>query len=149
MKKSLLSFSLLLFSSICFSQTEITGLFSTEAVNIVYGQQQIAQQGSHSTTIQVGRSYLSVNGKLYKLYRYSRKEIEEITKRDPTTQQTQLPISVITEDFYLLGYNKENKNYCLLKGDIDKNDGIIYSAKLIKTYDNNEIITALSKCGNK
>ena len=147
MKNLLFALSLIFISTISYSQTEITGQFSTEQISMVIGQQQRAEQGSWSTTINVGRSYLTVNGKKYSLYRYSKDDIKKMYNTGDGQQQVQQSLSVTTQDFYLLGYQSENGKYCQIKGEIDEEKGIIYKASFIKTYNTNEIINALNKCG--
>jgi len=148
MKNLLFALSLIFISTISYSQTEITGQFSTELISMVIGQQQRAEQGSWSTTINVGRSYLTVNGKKYSLYRYSKDDIKKMYNIGDGQQQLQQPLSVTTQDYYLLGYQSENGKICQIRGEIDEEKGIIYKASFIKTYSTNEIVTALNKCGN-
>lgn len=147
MKNLLFALSLGFISTLSYSQTEITGQFSTEKVSMVIGQQQRAEQGSFSTTINIGRSYLTVNGKKYSLYRYSEEEIKNLYNTHDGQLQVQQPITVKAQDFYLLGYQTENGKFCQIKGIIDKENGIIYNAMFIKTYNTSEIINALNKCG--
>lgn len=142
--------ALLLFPLIGFSQGSIVGKFTSEQVNIAIGQQQVAQQGSWGSTISVGRSYLTVNGRKYSLYRYSKEEVQAMHKPgNGQQQQVQQAVSVIVQDYFLLGYQNENEKYCQIKGDIDEENGIIYNASLIKSYNSNEITEALNKCGTK
>ncbi|WP_159019853.1 hypothetical protein [Algibacter sp. L3A6] len=147
MKKLLFILAFIFISINTNSQSEITGQFSTEQISMVIGQQQRAEQGSWSSTINVGRSYLTVNGKKYSLYRYSEEDIKKMYLTSDA-QQVQQPLAVTTKDFYLLGYQSENGKYCQIKGIIDNEKGIIYYASFIKTYNSNEIINALNKCGN-
>jgi hypothetical protein len=146
MKNLLSSLIILLFPIICFSQDKIIGQFTTEKVIIPTGQQQVGQQGNWGSTQNVGRSYLSVNGKVYRLYRYSKVEMQNLYTPSNGGQQVQQPLSVKVQDFYLLGYQNENLKYCQFSGFIDEEKGIIYSASLVKTYDANVIVKALNKC---
>jgi hypothetical protein len=147
----ILSLSIILFFPIiCFSQDKIVGQFTTQQVTHSIGQQQVGQQGNWGYSINVGRSYLTVSGKKYDLYRYSKEEIQNLyMPNNGQQQQVQQPVSVMVKDFYLLGHQNENLKYCLFNGTIDEEKGIIYSSSLIKTYDNNELVEALNKCGIK
>ena len=127
------------------AQEKIAGQFMSETVTISIGQQ-VGQQGA-GTTSTITRSYLTVQGKKYKLYRYSKDQITGMIRPNNGQQQVQQPLSVINEDYYLVGNQQENGKYCLITGTIDKENRIIYNATLIEVFDESKITEALNRCG--
>lgn len=145
MKKIMTLFLIAIIPIIGLAQEKIAGQFMSEIVTISTGQQ-IGQQGAGSTST-VSRSYLTIQGKKYKLYRYSKDQITSMVRTNNGQQQVQQPLSVINEDYYLVGNQQENGRYCLILGTIDKENRIIYSAALIEVFDESKITEALNKCG--
>ncbi|MEA5402836.1 hypothetical protein VB776_07915 [Arcicella sp. DC2W] len=145
MKKIITLLTIAIFPFIGFAQEKIAGQFMSETVTISTGQQ-IGQQGA-GTISTISRSYLTVQGKKYKLYRFSKDQIASMIRPNNGQQQVQQPLSVINEDYYLVGNQQENGKYCLILGIIDKENRIIYSATLIEVFDESKITEALNKCG--
>lgn len=141
MKKLIFLMMTVIIPSIGFAQEKVAGQFSSETVTVSTGQQ-VGQQGAGITST-VSRSYLTVQGKKYKLYRYSKDQIASM-KRPINEQQ---PLNVINEDYYLVGNQQENGRFCLILGIIDKEKKIIYDANLIEVFDEGKITEALNKCG--
>lgn len=127
------------------AQDKIAGQFSTEIVTLTINQQ-LGQQGMGST-INVSRTYLTVDGKKYKLFRFTKEQIAAMFRPNNGSQQVQQPINIINEDYYLVGNQQENAKYCLIMGTVDHDKGIIYNASLLEVFDESKITKALNKCG--
>jgi len=145
MKKLVTLLMIAIIPIIGFAQEKIAGQFMSETVTISTGQQ-VGQQGA-GTTSTLSRSYLTVQGKKYKLYRFSKDQITSMVRANNGQQQVQQPLSVINEDYYLVGNQQENGRYCLILGTIDKENRIIYNATLTEVFDESKITEALNKCG--
>jgi hypothetical protein len=143
--KSITTLLIAIIPFIGFTQNKIAGQFISQTVTISSGQQ-VGQQG-FGTTSSVIRSYLTVQGKNYKLYRFSKDQINAMVRPNNGQQQVQQPLSVINEDYYLVGNQQESGKYCLIIGTIDKENLIIYNATLVEIYDESKITEALNKCG--
>jgi hypothetical protein len=143
MKKPLVFILLLLVQTVLFSQVKIAGKYSSK-IEICTLNQQRGQLGE-GKTINVSNSYLFFQGKEYKLYRFSKEEINSMYK--PFNEQQSLVVSC--KDFYVSGNLSDIGKYCLFSGTIDVKDGIIYSATLLEVYDEIKIIEALNKCANE
>jgi hypothetical protein len=89
--------------------------------------------------------HLTVKGKRFHLFKYSKSQIEEFEKISSPPMQKQRFID--QKDYYIRDDNakKNEGRYCLVKGIIDEEKQIIYSASVVKIYDEDEVIEALMK----
>ena len=89
--------------------------------------------------------HVVVKGKRFQLFKYSKSQIEEFEKiPNPPVQK---PESINQRDYYIRDDDakKNEGKYCLVKGIIDEEKQIIYSASLVEIYDEGEVIEALMK----
>lgn len=89
--------------------------------------------------------YVTVKGKRFRLFKYSKSQIEEFEKISSPPVQKQDFIN--QKDYYIRDNNaqKNEGKYCLVKGLIDEEKQIIYSASLVEIYDEDKVIEALMK----
>ena len=147
MKKLIILTILTLIPYFSFSQSKIVGKFSTESITITE-HQNVALQGA-GTTRNITYSNLTVEGKVYKLYRFKKEDIiNSIKNPNSRNQPIQQSLNVLQGDYYLVGNKQADGRYCLISGIIDFEDGIIYESKLLEIYDENKITKALNKLVN-
>jgi|TARA_R110002110_G_scaffold150258_11_gene341966 hypothetical protein len=143
MKKLIILTVLAIIPYFSFCQTKIAGKFSTASETIPVNQH-VAQQGG-GTSRTINKSYLIVQGKVYDLYRFSKKDINSMFNPNSGNQPGQQPLNVLIGDYYLTGNKEADGKYCLISGIIDHEDGAIYQSKLLEIYDENKITEALNK----
>lgn len=93
----------------------------------------------------IAHMYVTVKGKRFQIFQYSKSQIEEFEKiSNPPVQK---PLFINQKDYYIRDDNakKNEGKYCLIKGIIDQEKQIIYSASLVEIYDEDEVIEALMK----
>jgi len=89
--------------------------------------------------------HLTVKGKRFQIFQYSKSQIDEFEKISSPPVQKQAFIN--QKDYYIRddSAKKNEGKYCLVKGVIDQENQIIYGASLVEIYDEDEVIEALMK----